>query len=136
MNSQLYNSLKKYGISEFQVVIFVTLDRDQESMLLRGSLRMLEQWFFDELKPSLNILTVAGSSLGYQHRAESKNKMRVNHHNRIEVQVTDILRDSVDVYLSLREAAVALKTSTYGIRYTLKHGTIFRGRYKIIKLNK
>ena len=96
---------------------------------------MLEQWYMDELNPSLNILKTAMSSLGHIQSPETRMKLMLSNSNRIEVQVTDITRDKVDVYQSLRAAARALKTSINSIRYVLTRGTIFRGRLKIIKLN-
>lgn len=64
----IQKALEKYGIINFTLVIAEFTDKI--------SLLKCEQKWIDELKPSYNIHTIAGNSLGYKHTAESKDKLR------------------------------------------------------------
>jgi group I intron endonuclease len=61
------NALLKYGYSAFSLYI---LEYCNEEDLIKR-----EQYYFDLLEPNYNICTVAGSTLGRLHRAESKEKI-------------------------------------------------------------
>lgn len=69
-NRRLQAVVDKDGLDQlhFEVLEFVP----PESCLPR------EQHYFDTRKPSLNVLTVAGSSLGLRHSEESRHRIRVN----------------------------------------------------------
>lgn len=43
-----------------------------------------EQFYIDNLKPNINVLKVAGSSLGYKHSLEVKEKLRVISNNMVK----------------------------------------------------
>lgn len=60
-------ALMKYGFSNFELYIFEYCDK--KDILNR------EQYYFDLLKPTYNILTVAGSSLGVKRTEETKLKI-------------------------------------------------------------
>jgi len=65
--SKIYSSILKYGYSNFSLEILEyceienTIDR--------------EQWYLDTLKPTLNILSVAGNSTGYKHTEDNIKKI-------------------------------------------------------------
>lgn len=61
------NALLKYGYSAFSLYI---LEYCNEEDLIKR-----EQYYFELLEPNYNICTVAGSTLGRLHRAESKGKI-------------------------------------------------------------
>lgn len=60
-------ALMKHGFSNFELYIFEYCDK--KDILNR------EQYYFDLLKPTYNILTVAGSSLGVKRTEETKLKI-------------------------------------------------------------
>lgn len=64
----ILKTLIKYGYSNFKVEILEFCNKDE--VLAR------EQYYLDLLKPEYNILTVAGSSLGYKHSEETKVKLK------------------------------------------------------------
>lgn len=64
----ILKTLIKYGYSNFKVEILEFCNKDE--VLAR------EQYYLDLLKPEYNILTTAGSSLGYKHSEETKVKMK------------------------------------------------------------
>ena len=99
-------------------------------------LTALEQLFFDVFNPPLNILNVAASALGYRHTPEDIGKMTENWPNRIEIQVTNIETGKIDEFISIRASARFLKCSNKSIRKILKSGKLFRGIFRIIRLNK
>nr|YP_009240575.1 GIY-YIG endonuclease [Pyronema omphalodes]AMO66547.1 GIY-YIG endonuclease [Pyronema omphalodes] len=67
-NSRIYRALSKYGYSGFQLDILEYCDPK--------ILREREQHYIDFLKPTYNILKIAGSFLGFNHSEDTKEKMR------------------------------------------------------------
>lgn len=67
-NMIILKTLIKYGYSNFKVEILEFCNKDE--VLAR------EQYYLDLLKPEYNILTAAGSSLGYKHSEETKVKLK------------------------------------------------------------
>jgi group I intron endonuclease len=67
-SSLICKALIKYGYSKFKLEILEYCD--PLDVLLR------EQYYLDLLKPKYNILTVAGSSLGYKHTEEAITKFK------------------------------------------------------------
>jgi len=59
-------ALIKYGYANFSVSILEYCDK--------SNLTEREQYYLDKLKPKYNILKIAGSSLGYIHSQDSKQK--------------------------------------------------------------
>ena len=129
LTSKLYNSMKKYGIGSFQVLILDILD--PVPLALKAVLLFLEQWYFDNYHPTLNILRVAGSSLGTTRTAESVAQSLENNPQRIQVTVTDTLELWSKSFPSIRKAATYLNTSDTALRYSLNHGKLYLKRYKI-----
>jgi hypothetical protein len=68
-NSEIYNAILKYGISNFQLEILEYCNRD--SLLHR------EQYYINTLKPNYNILKIAGSRLGFKCSAETILKLEL-----------------------------------------------------------
>ena len=99
-------------------------------------LTVLEQFYFDVFNPPLNILKVAGTALGYRHTPEDIVKMTTNWPNRIGIQVTNIETGKIDQFLSVRAAARFLKCTSRAIQKILKNGILFRGTYRIIRMEK
>jgi group I intron endonuclease len=64
----IYKALLKYGYSMF---ILEILEYCKPEVLIER-----EQYYIDLLKPEYNILTTAGSLLGFKHSEETKKKMR------------------------------------------------------------
>lgn len=68
-NAHLQGAFKKYGISNFSLIIL------DICAPIKAVLLSLEQLAFDLYKPAYNFLDVAGSSLGMHHTAEAKAKI-------------------------------------------------------------
>jgi group I intron endonuclease len=71
-NVLLQRAILKYGISNFAFVILEFCPPEQ--------LIEREQFYIDELKPEFNILTLAGSTLGYKHSPDVLDKMSGENH--------------------------------------------------------
>jgi group I intron endonuclease len=67
-SSIIYNSLLKYGYSNFSLDI---LEYCEPAILIKR-----EQYYLDTLNPEYNILKKAGSSLGYKHTKETLLKFK------------------------------------------------------------
>jgi len=61
-------SILKYGHGNFKLDI---LEYCSQDVLLKR-----EQYYIDLLKPEYNILSIAGSTLGYKHREETLEKFK------------------------------------------------------------
>lgn len=73
-NKLLQRSYNKYGEENFEYII---IQYCEEKDLIKN-----EQWWFDTLKPELNIAKVAGRTTGYKHTKETKkhlSKVRKGH---------------------------------------------------------
>lgn len=67
-NPHLQNSWNKYGKENFKFEIIEVVE-DEEKLIER------EQYYLDTLNPEYNICEVAGSTLGFNHSKNSKEKM-------------------------------------------------------------
>ena len=67
-NMIIYKSILKYGYTNFKLEILEYCDSN--ILLLR------EQYYIDLLKPEYNILSVAGSTFGYKHTANTLEKFK------------------------------------------------------------
>jgi group I intron endonuclease len=141
--------LVKYGYSNFRLEILEYCE--SEDVVAR------EQYYLDLLKPEYNILSTAGSSLGYKHTTEylakmsgqnhimfgkkhsesSKEKIRQallgeNNPNACKVSVLDLETNTETVYGSFRGAARALNSPAATFRGYLKSGSKpYKERYVI-----
>lgn len=137
-------SLVKYGYSSFTFEILEYCNKDE--VLVR------EQYYLDLLKPEYNILSVAGSPVGYLHTEEAKLKMRgartltpehlikikqhilkINTQRAIPIEVFDTEKGSKVEYASVRSAAREFNCNETTIRTYLKTNKPFLGRYIITK---
>jgi excinuclease UvrABC nuclease subunit len=63
-------ALAKYTHSNFKLLVFLVSSTDSKYILF------MEQLVIDILQPEYNILSVAGSPIGFKHSLESKEKIR------------------------------------------------------------
>jgi group I intron endonuclease len=83
-NPPLTRSIAKYGLESFSFIIFEYFPGFiHKEDLKKNHLKLLERenHFFKLLRPEYNILQVAGSSLGYKHTDETKQKMKLKYSN-------------------------------------------------------
>jgi group I intron endonuclease len=158
-NSAIYNSLLKYGYSEFSLEILEYCDK--EELISR------EQYYIDCLNPEYNLLKVAGSCIGYKHTKETRanmsaalvgRKLSAEHITKISaanvgrvfsaehranlsisrgtaIEVTDIESGSVVEYSSMNKAAKALGTHIETLRRCVLAEKLFKNRYRVKKSN-
>ena len=113
-NSKLYNSLNKHGKGAFQILILETLESGQKSAA-QNMLPVMEQKYFDQFHPTLNILVIAGTVAAWNSKP---------------IVVVDTLKVETIQYVSMREAARALNSSHSAIQYCLKNNTLLFNRFK------
>jgi len=150
-NSLICKALLKYGYSKFSLEILKYCS--SKDLLSR------EQYYLDRFKPKYNILTVAGSSIGYKHSEETIKKFKARRHTKetiekfktklfsqetrtkisaslgTKVLVNDLLTNNICEYDSIRKAAEGLNAPNSTIRYHAVHNKLYKDRYKIT-LNK
>lgn len=128
----IYNALLKYGYSNFRLEILEYCD--VMTLIER------EQYYIDTLRPEYNILTIAGSSLGFKHTETALAKLRehlykLNLEKGLKVEVIDIVANTKTVYDSIKQAAKALNTDFKALQYHENKkksvGKPFKGRYII-----
>lgn len=66
----LYRAMKKYSLENFSLAILELCDKNIIDCL------KLEQKWLNYYKPKYNVLTIAGSSFGFQHSLETINKLK------------------------------------------------------------
>jgi len=76
-NVILQKAFGKYGLASFRFLVFVFIPLEAQNSKTEGrdSLLSAEQLYLDSFNPRYNILTVAGSSLGYTHTPETLAKL-------------------------------------------------------------
>ena len=78
----LTRALRKYGLNSFCFCILEYYSGFvQKENLNKNHIDLLkrETFYLELLKPEYNILTIGGSSLGYKHREETKDFMKINY---------------------------------------------------------
>lgn len=72
INSHLQNAYNKYGDTslEFEIIEYIEIDDNIKETLLER-----EQFWIDTINPEYNILPIAGSTLGFKHSEETKQKI-------------------------------------------------------------
>lgn len=72
VNSHLQNAYNKYGDTslEFEIIEYIEIDDNIKETLLER-----EQFWIDTINPEYNILPIAGSTLGFKHSEETKQKL-------------------------------------------------------------
>lgn len=142
-NRPIDRALLKHGFSAFKLEILEYCDKND--VLKR------EDYYLNMYKPTYNIVSKAGSTLGYKHTPESIDKMRnfilsdevrnrkmlstINATNtrKIKVFVTNVNTGLVSEYNSLTEAGLALDVSKVSISQALLTGRLIKQTYKISK---
>ena len=121
--SMIYFALLKYGHNAFRLDILEYCD--SEELLAR------EQFYLDNFKPEYNLLTTAGSSLGFKHSEETllkfklrklsdehlehtrklgrANLIKFNKSRRLKVAIHDFNTDTTTTYDSISEASQGIK---------------------------
>lgn len=76
-NEILQKAFSKYGLAAFRFLVFSVLPLDPQVSKAehRKMLLSAEQLYLDSFNPRYNILSLASSSLGYQHSPETLAKM-------------------------------------------------------------
>jgi len=129
-------ALLKYGYSNFMFEILEYCTRD--NVLER------EQYYIDLLKPIYNIVKIAGSTLGYKHSNETKEKMKnlnisdevrkvrlesiakASEANKVKVLVVNIKTREVIEYLSMTEAGKGLGVKKETIGNAIKNKRVIQ----------
>lgn len=140
-NRPVDRALLKYGFSNFSLEILEYCETD--NLLKR------EQYYMDNLKPNYNIVTTAGSTLGYKHTPESLAKMRdfvlseevrerkaratekATASIRIPIIVEDLQTNKESEYISLVEAGKAIGVSRAAVSQALINNRLLKKRYFI-----
>lgn len=148
----IYMAILKYGYSNFTLDI---LEYCEPSDLLAR-----EQYYLDLIKPKYNLLSLAGSSLGFKHSEETLTKLRARQHSvetkrkmseanlgkkRAEgagrpsqkIEVFDNKTNLTTTYESSNEAARALNIRPSRISMYFRNNQLkpFKGRYIFTKIN-
>ena len=162
--SLICKALLKYGYSKFRLEVIEYCP--VENLLER------EQYYLDLLKPvwppppppgggpKYNILTTAGSSLGYKHTKEAIAKFKLRKHSEdtlekfkaktfseehrakisvakgSKISVVDFLTKNTSEYSSIRKAAEGLGAPYSTIRDYASKGKLYLDRYKITRIEK
>ena len=138
-------ALLKYGYSNFSFEILEYCTR--ENVLAR------EQYYLDLLSPVYNIVEKAGSTLGYKHSDETREKMRnleisdevrlvklqsvakASVANKVKVLVVNIKTKEEKIYSSLTEAGIALGVHKNTIGNAIKNKRVVQKNFICILHN-
>jgi group I intron endonuclease len=128
-NYKLQNHYNLYGVKVF---IFEVLEVvEQVSNLITR-----EQYYIDTLKPTYNILRVAGSSLGYKYRRSVRCKISSTFKIKRD-RISNLIIQMYNKGVAEREIAISLKTSVWRVHRILKENNIQiknRSEYHKIKV--
>lgn len=114
-SKKLQNAWNKYGEENFKFEILITCEKEE--------LIAFEQLYIDEEKPEYNILKIAGSSLGYKHRAEDILKMSLAMKGR-----PSSMKDKTHCEEAKAKMSIAKKGHKYGVnRYYTKETRLKMG---------
>lgn len=120
-SSIIYNSLLKYGYSNFSLDI---LEYCEPSILIKR-----EQYYIDLLKPEYNILKKAGSRLGTKQSFETKQLISSANKGRI---FSDEFKEKMTIAAKSR---LGTKTSFFGKTHTIKtRNRISLANYLLVKI--
>lgn len=75
-NRKIDNSIKKYTLENFILIILEIISSNNNYKIIKEEYLKREQYYLDLYKPEYNILSIAGSSLGFKHSQETKDKLR------------------------------------------------------------
>lgn len=123
-NSKIYTSILKYGYSNFNIEI---LEYCELNNLIER-----EQYYFDLLKPNLNILKTAGSCLGFKHSLETLKKFKNRQNKTGFITITyNLSNNTNNEYKSIRLAAKELRVSHTTLLRYIKNQKILNNTYII-----
>jgi group I intron endonuclease len=140
-NRPIERALLKYGYSNFSLEILEYCEI--EELLER------EDYYLTNFKPEYNLVTKAGSTLGYKHTPESIEKMRnfilseevkerkalatknATEKIRISVIVKNIKTNEESEYISLKEAGQSIGVSRAAVSQALINNRIIKKIYSI-----
>lgn len=139
-NKPLLRAINKYGIQNFSfhIVEYFNGFVNKENLKL-NHLKLLEResFFISYLKPIYNILTYAGSSLGFKHTDETPHKMQINYSQERKNQIGNLnkgktltkdVRDQLKLKAKERFSDVNFKTE-----FLLKNkDNLFKGKNVIL----
>jgi hypothetical protein len=140
-NPYLQNAFNKYGLNCFSLIILAVVPP------IRWILLFLEQLALDYIKPAYNLLTIAGSSLGFTHSAETKARMSEAKKGKYDgennpmygkvaptaqvIYVYDLENVIVSQFSSITAAALWLEISRPTLYKYLNSGQVLNGKYYI-----
>lgn len=147
-NRVIDRAMLKYGFPNFTLDILEYCDISK--------LIDREQYYMDILKPEYNIVSKAGSTLGYKHTSEAIEKMRsfilseevlnkkrmstVNATNsrKVIIMVENIVNNDKNIYNSMTDAGKVLGVSKTAVSQSLKNNTLIKKKYRVtnIKIKK
>jgi hypothetical protein len=132
-------ALLKYGYSNFRFEIL--------EYCTKNNVIEREQYYIDLLKPIYNIVKIAGSTLGYKHSLETKEKMKnlsisdevrkvrlesvakASEVNRVKVLVVNIKTKEMIEYPSMTEAGRVLGVNKNNIGNAIKNKRVIKKTY-------
>lgn len=86
-NRYISNSINNYGHNNFSVFILESYNLNENINILER-----EQFYIDKYKPKLNILNIAGNSLGFKHADLTKKKISmINKGKTITIETRQLL---------------------------------------------
>jgi group I intron endonuclease len=141
-NSKICRALLKYGYSQFNLDILEYCDSIQ--------LIKREQYYIYKIKPELNILTIAGSSLGFKHSEVTKELLRkinlgriVSSYTRSKNSLNNFKSVTITVFNTITKETLEFSTISRACSYMGIFPTHFKyylnrqpikGNFNIIKI--
>lgn len=125
-NSLIYKNLLKYGHANFNLIILEQFNFSSDlSIKERKELYLKKETFYIDWASNtynacklLNILPIAGSSLGYKHRIETRELMSKSHSK--STLVTNIITKELKEFSSIKETGGYYKVSNAKIKSHIK----------------
>lgn len=134
---KFYNSVSKHGWSNFQLGILEYIDISKldtyNKREIRKTILLREQYYLDNINPTLNVCKIAGSTLGYKHTEEirklmglqrrgksinwkkknlsylisdvTKNNLSLSARNGIKIKVFDLNNNLINIFPTITSAA-------------------------------
>jgi group I intron endonuclease len=155
---KFYNSVRKHGWSNFQLGVIEYIDlsilNPQSKKEMKKAILLREQYYLDNINPTLNVCKIAGSMLGYKHTEEvrkimglqrrgksinwskkdlsyfvsnvTKNNLSLSARNGIKVKVFDINNNLIKIFPTISSAA---------LYYDIDHNTLSKNIKLGYKIN-
>ena len=120
-NRLIFKAINEYGHNNFKLSILEYCD--PKFKINR------EQYYINILNPKYNLLKIAGSSLGYIHREESK--LKISKKLGIPTIVLDTKYNKNLTFLSRRKASLLLKIDRITLKRYIQSSKLYKNRYII-----